>query len=400
MYSGGLDTSCILQWLIDEGYDAMAYIANIGQYKENFEAARDKALKIGASKVFIEDVREEFLTDFVYPSIQANGIYEDQYLMGTSLARYPISKRAIELAKQEGAEFVSHGATGKGNDQVRFELSMYALAPHIKMVVPWRDPAFLSRFEGRQDLIEYAEASGIPVTQTKAKSYSTDENMFHISYESGILEDANAAPPQDMFVMTNSPEQAPDQSEEVAIEFEDGIPVKVTQGSTVTTGNIPMFELLNDLGMKHGIGRVDIVENRFVGIKSRGVYETPGGSILRAAHIDLEGITMDREVRKIRDSLAFKFSELAYNGFWFSPEMEFLLHSIEKSQERVTGTVKLGLYKGNVTPLGRDGPFSLYDKELASMDVEGGYNPTHAEGFIKINALRLRTYRALVERMK
>ncbi len=401
LYSGGLDTSCILRWLLEEGYDVLPMICNIGQYGEDFEAARKKAIGIGASKVYVEDVREEFIKDFVFPAIQFNGIYEDRYQMGTSLARYPIAKRAIEIAKKEGAVAVGHGATGKGNDQVRFELSFLALAPHLKCIVPWRDPTFFNRFAGRQDLIEFAKASGIPVTQTKKKPYSTDENIFHISYESGVLEDPWNSPPADMFVMTKSPKDARPEPEQIIVSFEKGIPIKVEHEAEkkTVTGPLPILEYLNELGRRNGIGRVDIVENRFVGMKSRGVYETPGGAILRAAHLDIEGITLDREVRRIRDVLSLKFSELAYNGFWFSPEMEFLLSTLTKAQENVTGDVKLELYRGNITYMGRRAPYSLYDKSLVSMDEGGGWNPRDSEGFIRINSVRMRSYQKLKERM-
>ena len=400
LYSGGLDTSCVLKWLLEDGYDVLPLICDIGQHGEDFEASRQKALDIGASKVFVEDIREDFMDNYVFPSIQANGIYEDRYLLGTSLARYPISKKAIEIALQEGAVAVGHGATGKGNDQVRFEMSMMALAPHLEMVTPWRNPDFFKRFEGRQDLIEYAQASGIPVAQTKEKSFSTDENMFHVSYESGVLEDPWVGPPKGMFMMTTDPEEAPDQPENVVISFEDGIPKKVAlESGEVVEGSVNLMNTLNELGMKHGVGRIDIVENRFVGMKSRGVYETPGGTILRNAHLDLEGMTVDREVRKLRDMFSQKFSELAYNGFWFSPEMEYVLKAMRTAQDRVTGDVRVKLYKGSALAEGRTAPYGLYDPDLASMDKEGGYDPIHAEGFIKINSMRLRTYRSLMEKM-
>jgi argininosuccinate synthase len=402
LYSGGLDTSTLLKWLLEEGYDVLPMCANIGQYGENFENARIKAKTIGASKVFIEDIRKDFVENFIFPSIQANGIYEDRYLLGTSLARYPIAKRAIELAVQEGAVAVAHGATGKGNDQVRFELTFNSLAPHLQVVVPWRDPAFFTKFEGREALLEYARVKNIPVTQTKKKPYSTDENLLHISYESGVLEDPWAAPPADMFVMTKDPKNAKAEPESLTVSFKKGIPVKVVNDSTgdKAEDSIGVMNLLNEMGMRHGVGRRDIVENRYVGMKSRGVYETPGGTILREAHLDIEGLTVDREVRKLRDLMSMKFAELAYNGYWYSPEMEFVLHSIQKSQENVTGDVKLELYRGNVTCKGRRAPFSLYDEKVASMNVAGGYDPRNAEGFIRINALRLKTYQAVKQKIK
>lgn len=400
LYSGGLDTSTCLKWLINEGYDVLPMCANIGQYGEDFDATRKKGEQIGAKKVYVEDIRRDFVENYVFPAIQANAIYEDRYLLGTSLARYPIAKRAIDLAVREGAVAVAHGATGKGNDQVRFELSFMSLAPQMQVVTPWRDPKFFTRFEGREALLEYARVEGIPVTQTKKKPYSTDENLFHISYESGILEDPWAAPPDDMFVMTKSPQNAKDTADDVEIEFVKGIPVKVTASNGKSaTDSVEVLSLLNDLGMANGIGRRDIVENRYVGMKSRGVYETPGGTILREAHLDLEGLTVDREVRKLRDQFSVKFSELAYNGYWFSPEMDYVLHAIRKSQENVTGTVKLQLYRGNVTCRGRKAPYSLYDEKVASMNVAGNYDPRNAEGFIKINSLRLKTFQAVQNRI-
>jgi len=375
LYSGGLDTSTLLRWLLDEGYDVLPMCANIGQYGENFEAARAKAKTIGASKIFIEDIRKDFVENFVFPSIAANGIYEDRYLMGTSLARYPIAKRAVEIAAAEGAVAVAHGATGKGNDQVRFELTINALAPHLEVVVPWRNPEFFNKFEGREDLLEYARVKGIPVTQTKKKPYSTDENIMHISYESGVLEDPWESPPADMFVMTKDPKNAKAEPENIVVTFKQGVPVKVVCQSTneEASDSVGIMNLLNALGMRHGIGRRDLVENRYVGMKSRGVYETPGATILREAHLDIEGITLDREVRKLRDLMSMKFAELAYNGYWFSPEMDFVLSAVKKSQENVTGEVKLELYRGNVTCKGRRAPFSLYDEKVASMNVAGGY---------------------------
>lgn len=402
LYSGGLDTSTILKWLLEDGYDVLPMCANIGQWKEDFEKARQKALFIGASKVFVEDIRKDFVENYVFPSIQANGIYEDRYLLGTSLARYPIAKRAIELALQEGAVAVSHGATGKGNDQVRFELSFNSLAPHLQVVAPWRNPAFFNKFEGREALLDYAKTMNIPVTQTKKKPWSTDENLLHTSYESGILEDPWAAPPDDMFNMTKDLKSAKSDSEHITVSFNQGIPCKVVNNSTglEATDSVEIMNQLNDLGMAHGIGRRDIVENRYVGMKSRGVYETPGGTILREAHLDIEGLTVDREVRKIRDMLSQRFADLAYSGYWFSPEMEFVNHAIKKSQENVTGDVKLELYKGNIIAKGRRAPFSLYDEKVASMNVAGGYDPRNAEGFIRINALRLTTYQSVQNKIK
>jgi len=400
-YSGGLDTSCILKWLVDKGYDVVAYVADVGQ-NEDFKAVKEKALKVGASKVYIEDLKKELVTDFIFPAIKANAIYEGRYLLGTSLARPIIAKKQIEIAHKEKAKYVSHGATGKGNDQVRFELTYYALDPSIKVISPWKDEEFLSRFKGRTDLINYAEAKGIPIKATHAQPYSTDANLMHISYESGILEDPALHPSPAMFEWTKSPKDAPDKETQIEIHFKDGLPVKVVNKSTgvVKTDPLELFMYLNELGAQNGIGRIDIVENRFVGIKSRGVYETPGATILRAAHMDIEAIAMDREVMRLRDMLEPKFSELVYNGFWFSPEMEFLMAAINKSQEIIDGTVWLSLYKGNVTILGRESPSSLYNKELSSMNIEGGFDQKDSIGFIRINAIRLMAHHAITHRKK
>ena len=339
--------------------------------------------------------------NYIYPAIQANAIYEDRYLMGTSLARPCIAKGAIDAAKATGCTAVSHGATGKGNDQVRFELSFYALAPQSAVIAPWRDPSFLEAFDGRDDMLEYADKHGIPVSNYgQAKPYSMDDNMMHISYESGILEDPMMRPTDDMWRMTTSPQDAPDQTERISIDFKAGLPTKVTNldDDTVKTDAVECFLYLNALGGKHGVGRIDIVENRFVGIKSRGCYETPAGAILRSAHIDLEAICMDREVRRLRDMMSAKFTESVYNGFWFAPEMEFMLNGIRKSQENVEGTVTLELYKGNVTNVGRSSPYSLYDKDLTSMDFSGNFDPTDSSGFVKINSIRLKANSALMKK--
>ncbi|KAI8620118.1 argininosuccinate synthase [Chytriomyces sp. MP71] len=392
-YSGGLDTSCILAWLLEEGYEVVAYMANIGQ-EEDFEAARVKALKIGATKVFIEDLRKEFVEGVVFSAVQANALYEGVYLLGTSLARPVITKTQIRIANQEGCDFVSHGCTGKGNDQVRFELGYYAIDPSIKVIAPWRIPEFFERFPGRPALLAYAAEKGIPVFQTAAKPWSTDENLYHISYEAGILEDPNVTPPKDMWKLIADPEDAPNTPERISIHFENGKPVKVVNkgdGKSIADG-LDLFLYLNHLGRKHGVGRIDIVENRFIGIKSRGCYETPGGTILRAAHVDLEGLTLDREVRRLRDQFAQRLSEIIYNGFWFSPEREFIMAAVEQSQQTVAGTVHLKLYKGNVIIEGRESAISLYDDKIASMDIAGGFNPGDSDGFIKINSIRLKAY--------
>ena len=400
-YSGGLDTSVILKWLLEQDYEVIAYMANIGQ-QEEFDIAREKALKIGASKVYIEDMRKEFVTDYIFPVYKANAVYEGRYLLGTAIARPLISKKQIEIAFKENAQFVSHGATGKGNDQVRFELAYYALNPKIKVIAPWKNIDFLNKFKGRTDLLNYAEKHGIPTKQSAAKPYSEDDNLLHISHEAGILEDPAMECSEDIYSHTVSPENAPDKSTKINIEFKDGIPVSVEnlEDGTIKTSPLELFEYLNQLGRENGIGRLDMVENRFVGIKSRGVYETPGGTILLEAHKDIEGITMDREVMGLRDSMATKLAELVYNGFWFSPEMEFVMASIDKSQEAIDGTVTLKLYKGNTYPVARVSPSSLYDQELSSMDIEGGYNQQDAEGFIKINSIRLMAHNKIMEKKR
>ena len=390
-YSGGLDTSVILYWLIKKGFDVVAYIADLGQ-QEDFQAAKQKALKIGASKVYIEDLKEEFVTDFIFPAIRANAVYEGRYLMGTSLARPLIAKKQIEIAKKEKAEFVSHGATGKGNDQVRFELTYMTLNPKIKIIAPWKDAEFLSQFKGRSDMIDYANKNGIPVKATKDAPYSTDANLMHISYEAGILEDPKLTPSEKMFEMTKSPKEAPDKETIVEIEFKHGNPVKMKNKNdgTVKTKPLELFQYLNKISGENGIGRIDMVENRFVGLKSRGIYETPAGTVLHIAHRDVEGITLDREVMHLRDTLIPKFAELVYYGFWYSPEMEFLRAAFDKSQEHVSGNVILSLYKGNCMVIGRESKESLYNQDLSSMDAIGGYDQKDALGFIKLNALRLK----------
>jgi argininosuccinate synthase len=390
-YSGGLDTSVILKWLIDQGYEVVAYIADLGQ-TEDFEAARLKAQKVGASKVYVEDLKHEFVTDFIFPALKANAVYEGKYLLGTSLARPLIAKRQIEIARKEGTPIVAHGATGKGNDQVRFEMTYHVLMPEVRIISPWKNEAYLAVFAGRSDMIRYAQDKGIPVSATRDKPYSMDENLMHISYEAGVLEDPKFEPGRDMFLKTTDPEQAPDKAEEIMVEFRQGVPVSARNLSdgTVKTDPLELFQYLNALGGTHGIGRVDIVENRFVGMKSRGVYETPGGTILMQAHLDMEGLTMDREVKLLRDSLIPKYAQLIYFGFWYSPEMEVLTALMDKAQEQVSGKVYLKLYKGNVIVKGRESENSLYDEGIASMDIHGGYDQKDATGFIRLNALRLK----------
>ena len=398
-YSGGLDTSVILKWLLEQGYEVFAYMADIGQ-KEDFAEARKKALKIGASDVFIEDMRKEFVTDYIFPVFKANTLYEGRYLLGTAIARPLIAKKQIEIARNVDAGYVSHGATGKGNDQVRFELSYYALNPKIKIIAPWKNTAFLSAFKGRSDLLAYADKHGIPTKQTASKPYSEDDNLLHISHEAGILEDPAHECEESIYSHTVSPEKAPDVPTRINIRFKDGIPVEVVnlEDNTRKTDALELFEYLNQLGRENGIGRLDMVENRFVGIKSRGVYETPGGTILHEAHKDIEGIAMDREVMRLRDMLGAKFAELIYNGFWFSPEMEFLMAAMDKSQEVIDGEVTLKLYKGVAYPVARTSTSSLYDQDLSSMDIAGGYNQEDAEGFIRINAIRLMAHRNIINR--
>jgi argininosuccinate synthase len=390
-YSGGLDTSVILHWLVSQGYQVVTFTASLGQV-EDMEEVVGKAYQIGATETYVEDLREEFVTDFIFPAIRANAVYEGRYLMGTSLAR-PLTARAqVDVARKEKAEVLAHGSTGKGNDQIRFEFTYNALAPELKGYAPWRDPVFLQKFQGRPDMLRYARKNGIPVKATRRKPWSSDNNLMHISYEAGELEDPSRRPRESMFQMTRSPRQAPNRETELDIEFLDGNPVEVRNLSdgTVCKGALLLFSYLNQVGGVNGIGREDMVENRFVGIKSRGVYETPAGTILYKAHRDLEGITMDREVMHLRDSLMPRFSELVYYGLWFSPETELLRGLFDKSQQYVTGTVTLGLYKGNVTIKGRKSPVSLYDQAMSSMEEAGGFDPTDSTGFIRINAHRLR----------
>ena len=398
-YSGGLDTSVILKWLIERDYEVIAYVADVGQ-DEDYEAVEKKALAIGASKVYIEDLKRELVTDYIFPMFKANALYEGQYLLGTAIARPLIAKRHIEIAEREGADYVSHGATGKGNDQVRFELAFYALNPNIKVIAPWKDREYLAEFKGRPDLLAYAEKHGIEVKSTAAKPYSEDDNLLHISHEAGVLEAPEYEAPEDIYSKSVSPEEAPDTPTKITVTFKDGIPVRVKNlvDGTVHEDPLELFNYLNELGAANGIGRIDIVENRFVGVKSRGIYETPGGTILFHAHRDIEGIAMDREVMRLRDMLSAKLAELIYNGFWFSPEMEFLMSAIDKSQELIDGEVFLKLYKGGVYVTGRTSPSSLYDKELSSMDVEGGFDQHDSEGFIKINAIRLMAHNAITKR--
>ncbi len=396
-YSGGLDTSVILKWLIEKGYEVIAYVADVGQ-DDDFDAVKEKALKIGASKVYIEDLKEELVTDYIFPAIKGNAIYENRYMLGTAVARPLISKRQIQIARKEGANIVSHGSTGKGNDQVRFELAYYALKPDIKVYAPWKDEEFLQTFKGRTDMFNYAKEKNIPIKASLKKPYSEDDNLMHISHEAGVLEDPAYKAGKDILTKMVLPQDAPDKETKIEIHFKDGIPIKVINKSEniEKTNPLELFTYLNELGGKNGIGLLDMVENRFVGIKSRGVYETPGAAILYLAHMDIEGIAMDREVMRLRNMLSPKFAELIYYGFWFSPEMDFLMASINKSQEFIDGVVYLTLYKGNILVDGRESPTSLYNKDLSSMDIEGGFDQKDSHGFIKINALRLMAHNAIV----
>jgi argininosuccinate synthase len=415
-YSGGLDTSVILKW-IKEKYTAevIAFCADIGQ-EEELDGLEEKALKTGASKCYIDDLQEEFARDFIFPLFQASALYENQYYLGTSIARPLIAKRMVEIARAEGANAIAHGATGKGNDQVRFELTAAALAPEVEVIAPWRLPEFRDQFPGRAELIRYAEEHRIPVAATAKKPYSMDRNLLHISFESGVLEDPwiDASGPElkEMYKLSVAPEDAPDTPDYVELEFENGIcsalghdnlesvlksqrfssELTTTKENRVRLSPPWVMKVLNQLGGRNGIGRVDMVENRFVGMKSRGVYETPGGAILFFAHRQLESITMDREVMHIRDSLGPKYAELVYNGFWFAPEREAIQSLITESQKNVTGVVRVKLYKGNIIAAGRKSPVSLYNPDIATMesDPTQAYNQSDATGFIALNALRLK----------
>ena len=392
-YSGGLDTSVLLTWL-KKKYNAeiIAFCADVGQ-EEELRGLKQKARRTGASKMYIDNLQEEFARDFIYPIMQAGAIYEDQYFLGTSIARPLIAKRMVEIARKEKAHAIAHGATGKGNDQVRFELTAAALAPDLDIIAPWRMAEFRAEFPGRKEMIAYCRKHKIDVEASAKKPYSMDRNLLHISYEAGILEDiefdAFAPKNKGMFKLSVSPEDAPNKPEHVTLNFEKGNCIAVNGKALSPLG---VMRKLNKLGGKHGIGRVDIVENRFVGMKSRGVYETPGGAILHFAHRQIETITLDREVMHIRDSLIPKYSELVYNGFWYAPEREMLQALVTESQRNVTGTVKLKLYKGNLMTSGRQSPVSLYNPDIATMEADPteAYNQDDASGFINLNALRLR----------
>ncbi|MEF2231770.1 MAG: argininosuccinate synthase [Pseudodesulfovibrio sp.] len=382
-YSGGLDTSIILKWLkLNYDCEVITMTADLGQGEE-MDGIEEKALKTGASKAYVEDLREEFVRDYVFPMFRANALYEGRYLLGTSIARPLISKRMVEIAEMEGAQAVSHGATGKGNDQVRFELATMALNPRLKTIAPWREWDLKSR----TDLINFAQENGIPIPVSRKKPWSIDANLLHTSFEGGELEDPWNAPGPDCHRTIVPLEQAPDQAEEITIDFEAGNPIAV---NSVKYSPAALLAKLNELGGKHGIGRIDMVENRFVGMKSRGMYETPGGTILAAAHRDLEGLCMDREMMHLRDSLIPRYAEMVYYGYWFSPEREALQAMIDKSQEKITGTVRVKLYKGNAVPMGRKSPFSLYNADLATFEEDYVYDQADAAGFIKLVGLRLK----------
>ncbi len=382
-YSGGLDTSVILKWLIETyGCEVVAFVADLGQAEE-LDGLKEKGVKSGASKVYLEDLKEEFVRDFIFPMLRSNAIYESGYLMGTSIARPLIAKQQVMIAEKERADAVSHGATGKGNDQVRFELTYLALNPHIKIIAPWK----IWDFKSRTDLIKYARKHGIPVPVTVEKPYSSDRNLFHISFEGGILEDPWREPPEDMFILSRSPEKAPDKPTIVEIDFEKGNPVAVN-GRPMSPAAL-MAEL-NRLGGENAIGRVDIVENRYVGMKSRGVYETPGGTILHTAHRAVESITLDREVMHLRDSLIPRYAEMIYNGYWYAPEREVLQKMMDEAQSTVSGTARLKLFRGNCIVIGRKSAESLYCPDFATFEEDQVYNQKDAEGFIRLNALRLR----------
>ncbi|MBI3769223.1 MAG: argininosuccinate synthase [Deltaproteobacteria bacterium] len=390
-YSGGLDTSVVLRWLIEEyGCEVVAFCADLGQGDE-LASVRERATATGASAVYVDDLREEFVRDFVFPILRANAVYEAGYLLGTSIARPLIAKRQIEIARATGAPAVAHGATGKGNDQVRFELTYYALEPGIVVVAPWRTWTFA----GRSELIAYAAAHRIPVPVTREKPYSTDRNLLHISYEGGVLEDPWQEPHRDMFSLTVAPEEAPDTPEYVEIEYETGDPVAVN-GARLTPATL--LARLNTLAGRHGVGRLDLVENRYVGMKSRGVYETPGGTVLQVAHRAVESLTLDREVLHLRDSLVPRYAEMVYYGYWFAPERRMLQATLDEAQRTVTGTARLKLYKGSVTVAGRRAARSLYDPAIATFEAGGIYDQRDAEGFIRLNALRLRIQALVAKR--
>ncbi|MFC1697235.1 argininosuccinate synthase [Nanoarchaeota archaeon] len=390
-YSGGLDTSVILKWLVNNGNDVVCYVADVGQ-EEDFEKVEKKAFDTGACKVYVEDLKKDFVEDYIFQALKANAVYEGKYLLGTSLARPIIAQKHIEIAEKENTNIVSHGATGKGNDQVRFEMVYYMLMPDVKVISPWKDHEFINQFEGRKDLIDYAIKNNIDIESTHDKPYSMDDNLMHISYEAGLLEDPMYQADKKMFKKIVDPTDAPDEVTKIMVDFKEGIPIKVVNYNIEkeVSGSLELFQYLNKVASDNGVGKIDLVENRFVGMKSRGIYETPAGTVLLAAHKDLEGLVLDKEVGHLKDMLMPKIAELIYNGFWYSPEMEFLMAAVNKSQENVEGKVYMELYKGNVNVVARESEKSLYNISIASMDEIGDYDPHDAEGFIKINALRLK----------
>ncbi|KAK0715611.1 argininosuccinate synthase [Lasiosphaeris hirsuta] len=393
-YSGGLDTSTILKWLINEDYEVIAFLADVGQ-EEDFEAVEKKALALGAKKMIIENLQKVFVEEIVHKAIQCNAIYEDRYLLGTSLARPIIARAQVKAAEENDCQYLSHGCTGKGNDQVRFELAFAACNPSLKVIAPWRMPEFISKFQGRQDLLKYAADNNIPVSSTPKTPWSMDDNLVHCSYEAGVLEDPDHSPPKELWTRTIDPQDAPNKIYEFTINFEKGIPVKVvTEDKQEVTDSLELFKLLNKIGHDNGVGRVDIVENRFIGLKSRGCYDTPGLTIARLAHIDIEGLVLDSKVRELRDQFVTQaWSRQLYNGMYFSPEREFIEVALTASQENVTGAVRLGVYRGNVFVLGRSSDASnLYSQEDASMDSLEGFSPEDTTGFIAIQAIRLKKY--------
>lgn len=394
-YSGGLDTSVILAWLIEQGYSVVAFLADVGQ-NEDYDAVKAKAEKIGAERMIIQDLQQELVEELVWPAVQCNALYEDAYLLGTSLARPVIARAMMKVAKQYNCEFLSHGCTGKGNDQVRFELAWKALDQKTKTIIPWRIPEFCERFAGRQALLDFAESKGVPVTSTKQKPFSMDANLVHCSYEAGLLEQPELEPPADMWTMTVDPMKAPDEPTRFTIHFEKGIPIKLEVGDKTITGSLEIFKAANEIGRANGVGRVDIVESRFIGLKSRGCYDTPGLTILRTAHRDLEGLVMDSKVRAIRDQMVTSnWTACLYNGMYFSPEREFLHNSIVFSQRHVEGKVNMVAYKGSAYAIGRSSETSnLYSETESSMDTLEGFSPMDTSGFIAIQAIRLEKYGA------
>ena len=395
-YSGGLDTSVILKWLLDKGYEVICFVADVGQ-REDFQEVENKALALGASKVYIKDLKKEFLENYIFQALKANAKYEGRYLLGTALARPLIGKELALLAKEEKTSLIAHGATGKGNDQVRFELAIYQQLPDAELLAPWRTPEFYRQFQGRTDLINYAHAHGIPIASSLKKPYSIDENLMHISYEGGLLEDPSKPPEEEMFKLTVSPEKAPDKVSKIAIGFEKGIPssLALEEGNLQISGSLEIFETLQKLAGEHGIGRVDLVESRIVGMKSRGVYESPAATVLWLAHADLESLTLDGELLKLKSAFEAQASDFIYQGLWFTPEMDFLMSAINESQRKVNGTVSLSLYKGACWVTGRTSENTSYDPSLCSMDQLGCYDQKDATGFIKIRSLRLRGKKAL-----